>query len=56
MGAEDFTYTTFPMQENPSVLKVAIPKDYNEKDASKLHELVKNRLATYILWLLYQKM
>lgn len=49
MGTENFTYTTFPMQDNPSVLKVSIPKDYNEKDASKLHELVKKQVGNIYL-------
>ena len=41
MGAEDFTYTSFPMQENPNVLKVTTPEGYTEKDIIKLHENVK---------------
>ena len=49
MGAEDFTYTSFPMQENPNVLKVATPEGYTEKDAIKLHENVKKQVGNVYL-------
>ena len=46
---EDFTYTTFPMQENPSVLKVTTPDGYTEKDATKLHENIKKQVGNLYL-------
>ena len=49
MGAEDFTYTSFPMQENPNVLKVTTPEGYTEKDAIKLHENVKKQVGNVYL-------
>lgn len=49
MGAEDFTYTSFPMQENPNVLKVTTPEGYTEKDAIKLHENVKKQVGNLYL-------
>ena len=49
MGIENFTHTALPIQDDPSILKVAIPKDYNEKDASKLHEIVKKQVGNLFL-------
>lgn len=49
MGFEDCTYTAFPMQENPSVLKVIPPDGYTEKDATKLHENIKKQVGNLYL-------
>ena len=46
---EDFTHTAFPMQENPSVLKVTTPDRYTEKDATKLHENIKKQVGNLYL-------
>ena len=47
---EDFTYTTFPMQDNPSVLKVSIPKgEYKSKEIEDLHENVKKQVGNAYL-------
>lgn len=49
MGAEDFTWTSFPMQENLNVLKVTTPEGYTEKDVIKLHENVKKQVGNVYL-------
>ena len=49
MGAEDFTYTSFSMQENPNVLKVTTPEGYTEKEVIKLHENVKKQVGNVYL-------
>ena len=49
MGFEDVTYTNFPIQENPQVLKVTAPDDYTEKDAIKLHENIKKQVGNLYL-------
>ncbi len=49
MGFEDSTYTSFPMQENPQILKVTTPEGYTEKDAIKLHENVKKQVGNLYL-------
>ena len=49
MGFEDMTYTNFPIQENPQVLKVTAPDDYTEKHAIKLHEIIKKQVGNLYL-------
>ena len=47
---EDFTYTTFPIQDNPQVLKVSIPKgEYKSKEIEDLHENVKKQVGNVYL-------
>lgn len=49
MGFEDLTYTSFPMQENPQVLKVTPPDGYPEKEVIKLHENIKKQVGNLYL-------
>ena len=47
---EDFRLTTFPMQDNPSVLKVSIPKgEYKSKEIEDLHKNVKKQVGNAYL-------
>ena len=49
MGFEDLTYTNFPIQENPQVLKVTTPDGYTEKEAVILHENITKQVGNLYL-------
>ena len=50
MRFEDLAYTSSPIQDNPSVLKVSIPKgEYDSKEIEDLRENVKKQVGNAYL-------